>query len=147
MRRFQLEFEEEKCWGCMTCEVACKQENHTPEGQKLIFVSEEGPEQVEGRWRFLFRVNRCRHCDTPPCAEVCPTGAIVKREDGIVVLSEDECAGCGSCVGECPYGSIAFDEALEKARKCNLCHHRVDQGLLPACADNICLAHCIHFKG
>jgi hypothetical protein len=21
----------------------------------------------------------------------------------------------------------------------------VDQGLIPACADNVCLAHCIHF--
>jgi Fe-S-cluster-containing dehydrogenase component len=31
------------------------------------------------------------------------------------------------------------------ARKCNLCHHRVDRGLMPACADNVCLAHCIHF--
>jgi hypothetical protein len=22
----------------------------------------------------------------------------------------------------------------------------VDQGLIPACADNVCLAHCIHFQ-
>ena len=36
-------------------------------------------------------------------------------------------------------------EEKQKALKCNLCHHRVDQGLLPACADNICLAHCIYF--
>lgn len=26
-----------------------------------------------------------------------------------------------------------------------MCHHRVDLGLLPACADNVCLAHCIYF--
>jgi len=31
------------------------------------------------------------------------------------------------------------------ARKCNLCHHRVSHGLMPACADNVCLAHCIYF--
>jgi hypothetical protein len=22
----------------------------------------------------------------------------------------------------------------------------VDHGLIPACADNVCLAHCIHFR-
>jgi Fe-S-cluster-containing dehydrogenase component len=26
-----------------------------------------------------------------------------------------------------------------------MCAHRADQGLIPPCADNICLAHCIHF--
>ena len=29
--------------------------------------------------------------------------------------------------------------------KCNLYHHRVDQGFVPACADNTYLAHFIYF--
>jgi Fe-S-cluster-containing dehydrogenase component len=45
----------------------------------------------------------------------------------------------------CPYDAIRFDEEKGKALKCNLCHHRVDKGLIPACADNVCLAHCIYF--
>ncbi len=40
---------------------------------------------------------------------------------------------------------ISFDDTKKIATKCNLCHHRVDNGLYPACADNICLAHCIYF--
>jgi Fe-S-cluster-containing dehydrogenase component len=32
-----------------------------------------------------------------------------------------------------------------KTEKCNLCYNRVINGLYPACADNVCLAHCIHF--
>ncbi|MCL4538668.1 MAG: hypothetical protein M1378_03575 [Bacteroidetes bacterium] len=45
----------------------------------------------------------------------------------------------------CPYNAIRFDENNQKALKCNLCYHRVDRGLIPACADNVCLAHCIYF--
>ena len=40
---------------------------------------------------------------------------------------------------------MAFDPGRNTARKCNLCHHRVDKGLIPACADNVCLGHCIYF--
>jgi Fe-S-cluster-containing dehydrogenase component len=145
-KSFSLRIDEESCWGCKTCEVACKQEMKTPEGVKLIRLVEDGPKEVNGKLDFIFRVNVCRHCEPPPCAEVCPEAAIVRREDGIVVLDEDRCTGCRSCVEECPYGAIDFDWGKGLARKCNLCHHRVDQGLFPACADSICLAHCIHFK-
>lgn len=56
------------------------------------------------------------------------------------------CISCGaSCIQACPHNAIAFDEETGKARKCNLCHQRVLNGLYPACADNVCLAHCIYF--
>ncbi|MFZ0451639.1 MAG: 4Fe-4S dicluster domain-containing protein, partial [Desulfatiglandaceae bacterium] len=130
---------------CKTCEVACKQENRTPEGVRLIHVSEDGPKLVEGELQFVFRVNTCRHCDDPDCVGVCPEGAVRKRGDGIVVLDEQKCTGCGLCIDECPHDAISFDDDRGVARKCNLCYHRVDYGLLPACADNVCLAHCIYF--
>ena len=60
-------------------------------------------------------------------------------------LDEHECTGCRACIEACPYGAIGFDEMKAVAQKCNLCHHRVGKGLLPACADNVCLAHCIQF--
>jgi Fe-S-cluster-containing dehydrogenase component len=116
-----------------------------PEGVRLIAVQEDGPKVLDGRPHFLFRVHVCRHCDDPPCVETCPVEAIRKREDGIVVLHDQECTGCQACIEACPYGAIAFDEGKAVARKCNLCHHRVEQGLYPACADNVCLAHCIYF--
>ena len=139
----RLEIIEEQCWGCQTCEAACKQENRAPDGVKLLRVREDGPRQVNGRWHFVFRADLCRHCEDPPCAGACAAGAIEKREDGIVILDQDRCSGCRSCIEACPYDAIAFDEAAHVALKCNLCHHRVDKGLLPACADNVCLAHCI----
>lgn len=135
------------CWGCQTCEVACKQENRAPDGVKLISISEDGPREIDGKLAFTYNVNLCRHCDDPPCADACADEAIVKRADGIVVLDVHQCTGCQSCISACPYDAIEFDDLDGVARKCNLCHHRIDNDLLPACADNVCPAHCIQLDG
>jgi Fe-S-cluster-containing dehydrogenase component len=145
MRKYALLINNELCWGCKTCEVACKQENRTAEGVKLISVSEDGPHMIDGQLNFVYRVNLCRHCDDPPCADACPEEAITKRADGIVVMDDNLCTGCQACIEACPYDAIDFDHQKGIAQKCNLCHHRVDYGLIPACADNVCLAHCIYF--
>jgi tetrathionate reductase subunit B len=147
MNRFALIIDHELCWGCRTCEVACKQEMNTAQGVRLISVEEDGPKEVDGRLQFAYHVKVCRHCEVPPCAEACPEHAISKREDGIVVMDYERCTGCRTCVDECPYEAITFDMTKGIAQKCNLCHHRVDEGLLPACADNVCLGHCIDLKG
>ena len=145
MKGYRLIVDEEACWGCRACEVACLQENELPEGVKLIQVSEDGPKSVGGKLNFLFRINVCQHCDDPPCAEVCPEDAIVKRSDGIVILDSKRCTGCGACADACPYGAISFSED-GTAYKCNLCHPRIDRGLLPACADGICLSDAIRLQ-
>lgn len=143
--RFKLTINEEACWGCKTCEVACKQEHNTPVGIRLISVYENGAKIDGNRRDFHFQVTVCRHCDEPPCIDACPENAIDQRKDGIIVLDSGKCNGCGSCLESCPYGAISLDEEKGTAQKCNLCHDRVDHGLIPACADNVCLAHCIHF--
>jgi Fe-S-cluster-containing dehydrogenase component len=145
VKKYALVIDHESCWGCKTCEVACKQEFNVPDGVKLISVSDDGPKVVDGKSDFVFRVGVCRHCDEPPCIDACPEEAITKRDDGIVVMEYEKCTGCQSCIEACPYDAIDFDDEEGIAQKCNLCHHRVDQGLIPACADNVCLAHCIYF--
>jgi Fe-S-cluster-containing dehydrogenase component len=146
LKTYALEIDHERCWGCKTCEVACKQENRAPEGVQLIYVSEQDPGDLYKRPDFVFNVNRCLHCEEPDCLPACPVEAITLREDGIVVLDPEECNGCELCIEACPYDAVAFDRERGVALKCNLCHHRVDAGLIPACADNVCLAHCIHFE-
>ena len=145
MTRLSLEINENYCWGCKTCEVACKQENGSPDGVKLITIWEDGPRMMDNKLNVVFRARVCRHCDDPACLMACPEGAIIKRPDGIVVLDQTLCAGCQTCQEVCPYEAIDFDPEKSVACKCNLCYHRVDQGLLPACADNVCLGHCILF--
>lgn len=146
MPKHEVVIDHQLCWGCRTCEVACKQENRAPEGVQLISVWEDGPRQIDDQAEFIFQINLCRHCDEPPCADACPEEAINKRDDGLVIMDYDLCTGCQACIQECPYDAIAYDMDRNIAQKCNLCHHRVDHGLIPACADNVCLAHCIHFN-
>jgi len=146
MPKYALTIDRERCWGCRTCEVACKQEHHAPDGVRFIAIEEKGPGVVGDKLDFVFHVNVCRHCETPECVDACPEEAIDRRDDGIVVLNEKMCSGCRLCIDACPYDAVAFDSAKGVARKCNLCHERIEQGLYPACADNVCLAHCIHLK-
>ncbi|NNG01069.1 MAG: 4Fe-4S binding protein [Desulfobacteraceae bacterium] len=134
-----------ECWGCKACEVACKQENNAPDGIKLIEIVEDGPRMAGEQPFFEYHVRVCRHCEDPPCVAECPVAAITRRSDHMVILDTAECTGCEACIDACPYDAISFDEANGVARKCNMCSSRVNQGLIPACADNICLARCIQF--
>jgi Fe-S-cluster-containing dehydrogenase component len=145
MKPYELIIDEKACWGCRTCEVACMQEFDLKGSLTFITVTEETAERGADQVQFSYGVNLCRHCDPAPCLEACPEAAISQRDDGIVVLSSELCTGCQACMSSCPYDALVFDDADAVARKCNLCHHRVDHGLLPACADNVCLAHCIYF--
>ena len=145
MKTHEVSIVHDHCWGCKACEVACKQENSPPYGVRLITVLDNAPDLKEDKVETLFHVNLCRHCDSPDCMQACPEEAFKKREDGIVILDESLCSGCRTCLDACPYDAIAFNEEENTAAKCNLCYQRVDAGLIPACADNICLAHCIHF--
>lgn len=89
----------------------------------------------------------CQHCEHPPCVDVCPTGASMKRADGIVQVNRHTCIGCRYCMMACPYKARSFvHEPLKDQRprsprgigtveSCNMCVHRIDQGRLPACAE------------
>lgn len=97
-----------KCVGCDTCTVSCKAENRTPPGISYNVVMES----LEGDFPNIKAVNLprpCMQCDKPACAQVCPTRATYKMENGIVAIDNDRCIGCRYCIVACPYGARSFD--------------------------------------
>lgn len=86
----------------------------------------------------------CMHCEEPICKEVCPAGAITKRDDGVVLIDGDKCIGCRYCEWACPYGAPQFDEDEKVMTKCDFCADIVDDGGKPACVD-ACVMRCLDF--
>jgi len=143
-KRWAMIIDEEICWGCETCELACKQENNPPEGSRWIQVKTKGVQRVEGRLRLTFLPARCFQCSKPPCKEACQVDAIHQRTDGIVLVDPEACIGCKACLEACPFGVMQFNTPKGVAEKCHFCYHRIDRGERPACVDK-CLGRCIHF--
>jgi molybdopterin-containing oxidoreductase family iron-sulfur binding subunit len=91
----------------------------------------------------------CQHCEEPPCVDVCPTNASMKREDGIVLVDRHRCIGCRYCMMACPYDARSFvhetitDQKVHMPRgkgtveACTLCAHKVDKGEQPACVSAV----------
>ncbi len=144
MASLSLLIDHELCFNCKACEVACKQEHNLPTGPRWITVETVGPKKIGDRLIADFIPTTCHHCGKPPCADACPTDAIMKREDGIVVIDPELCNGCQSCFAACPWGVIQFDPEKNIAEKCDMCLGRVEKGLKPACAQH-CEAGAIYF--
>ncbi len=93
---------------------------------------EDRADATEVRW--LMASDVCKHCTHAACLDVCPTGALIRTEHGTVLVQEDICNGCGYCIPACPYGVIDKREGDGRAFKCTMCHDRLGEGLMPACA-------------
>jgi anaerobic dimethyl sulfoxide reductase subunit B (iron-sulfur subunit) len=137
-------FDCSRCTGCKTCELACKDYKNL--GKEILFrkiYDYEGGEWTQeegGVWTttaFAYHVSEaCNHCAMPACLAVCPVEAIAKDMDnGLVVIDETLCIGCGSCVTSCPYGVPKMDDETKKVRKCDGCFDRTVEGKKPICVE------------
>ncbi len=132
LQRWVKVLDQNACIGCHACTTACKSENEVPLGVTRTYVKsvETGTfPQV----RRAFQVTRCNQCADAPCVAACPTQAMYRRDDGIVDFDKGICIGCKACIAACPYDAIFINPQDNSAEKCNLCAHRLDVGLEPAC--------------
>ena len=165
-RKLGLVIDLDTCVGCHACVISCKGWNTENYGAALSDTDAYGP-NVSGT--FLNRVHSyevkpetgpaqlihfpksCLHCEDAPCVTVCPTGASYKRTaDGIVLVNEDACIGCGLCAWACPYGARELDATAGVMKKCTLCIDRIynenlpEEDQIPACV-RTCPAGARHF--
>ncbi len=144
-KRLGLAIDLDTCVGCQACVTACKGWNDQGSG-----LSDQDPYGAAPSGAFLNRVHSyeiappdgaavivnfprsCLHCQDAPCVPVCPTGASYKRvEDGIVLVNESACIGCGLCAWACPYGAREMDAGTGVMKKCTLCVDRIYNDHLP----------------
>ncbi|MFC3612158.1 4Fe-4S dicluster domain-containing protein [Lutimaribacter marinistellae] len=148
-RKLGLVIDLDTCVGCHACVISCKGWNTENYGAPL---SDQDAYGADPSGTFLNRVHSfevtplaegamaqlvhfpksCLHCEDAPCVTVCPTGASYKRvEDGIVLVNESDCIGCGLCAWACPYGAREMDMAEGVMKKCTLCIDRIYNDNLP----------------
>ncbi|PWB63264.1 MAG: hypothetical protein C3F14_08520 [Deltaproteobacteria bacterium] len=143
-----------ECVGCRTCEKACNRANGLPEpevpfDEKSVFEKKRRPtasaytvvnryENPKSSDKPLYRKVQCNHCNEPGCASACPVRAYTKTPEGAVLYNKDVCFGCRYCMVACPFYVPAYDyeSALDpRIVKCTMCHGRVKNGGIPACAE------------
>ncbi len=115
----------ERCLGCKTCEIACALNRSS--------VSRQLPDAIYERVAPLARVRvsptggtggfpiQCRHCENAPCMDACPSGAMSRDAEGLVVSDEARCVGCWMCVMVCPFGAPRPFRASRTMIKCDRC--------------------------
>lgn len=128
MTQHAFYFDNSRCTGCRTCEMACKdyrdlacdiryRKVYDYEGGTTA-LAEDGT-VVSSCFVYHLSVS-CNHCDDPACAKVCPTGAMHKdAETGLVSVDEGKCIGCGYCHMACPYNSPVVDREVGHSVKCD----------------------------
>lgn len=149
-QRFGMLIDTHKCGdGCKACVTACNTENALP--------GKTG--EQDSQWIRKVQIKHlqtgithelpmmCQHCENPPCVDVCPTGASMRRADGIVLVDRHICIGCRYCMMACPYKARSFvheplhDQNPDVPRgkgcveACTFCVQRVDRDQPPACVE------------
>ena len=84
--------------------------------------------RIEEAGDICFAVS-CRHCAEPLCARGCIMGAI-SITNGVIVIDQDKCVGCCTCILMCPYGAV-MPAGTGVMQKCELCMENAEGE--PAC--------------
>ena len=137
------------CDGCKACTTACQQRHQLRDEQTWINVYDM-PDTSGGTF---FMPRPCMMCEDAPCMYVCPVGANLRTDDGLVLVDTDACIGSRACMAACPYEARYFNwtDPLPQKRlpmagspempvpqkgtvgKCVFCADRLPHGELPAC--------------
>ena len=138
MKKWHMVIDLALCNDCNCCLMADKDEftgnDWLPlskaqpwEGQRWIDIERKERGQFP-QIQVVHRPSPCMHCDSAPCMEAAPNGALYKRQDGLVIIDPVKAAGRPEVVDSCPYGAIFWNEEANVAQKCTGCAHLMEEG-------------------
>ncbi len=133
-KQYGFLFDSNRCLKCWACEISCKQWHEIKAGtvklRRLVEITSGSFPDLKRQFISL----SCMHCSKPACVEACPTGALIKRnEDGIVLTDRNKCIGCHNCLNACPFGIPQYDDD-GIMWKCDMCLDRIHSNQEPICA-------------
>lgn len=130
----RIRFDEKRCTGCHTCDIACLDRMDIKEPRihlRAVKTTEHGT--FPDVWVETCSTG-CVHCAEPACLDACAVQAIVKDvETGFVLVEKDKCTGCGKCAEACRINAVFVVKG--RAVKCDGCAELVKKGLEPVCVD------------
>jgi len=104
-----------KCSGCRLCMQICAISHYNEINPKKASLKIEARFPQPG----LYRPRVCAQCGK--CMEVCPEGAIYRRDDGAYIVITEKCTNCGECIAVCKPGVIFQHPDIEHVIICDSC--------------------------
>jgi formate dehydrogenase iron-sulfur subunit len=138
------------CTACRGCQVACKQWHDLPAEKTTNRGSYQNPPDVsfdtyklvrmhekviDGKLRWLFFPEQCRHCIEAPCLETAGDDSAIFRDEStgaIIYTANTRLLLADEIIESCPY-NIPRKNSNGVLAKCDMCLDRVKNGLQPAC--------------
>jgi len=138
------------CTACRGCQVACKQWHNLPAEKTINRGTNENPpdlsfntykvvrmreEVIDGKLKWLFFPEQCRHCLEPPCLYMADNPAAIFKDEAtgaVIYTAKTKALKAKEIIESCPY-NIPRKGKDGTLAKCDMCFDRVQNGLLPAC--------------
>lgn len=136
MTQYAFFFDQNRCYNCHACVVACRDWNDIQPGPVKWLRLLQWEKGVWPTMRMNTCFATCYHCENPVCVDACTHHALFKEDKyGAVLLDEDLCEGDRNCWKACPYGAPQYEDDAPGTpmSKCDMCYDRLEQGELPIC--------------